>query len=103
MCDNLRCQSGYHGHHCRESLIPQQGHPQGTEYRVICRDITAKVGGLSVGVSALSGCSVDAGRVFRDLCLQTAVPPYQIGASIPGLDQGRFHRDDALGLTSESV
>jgi hypothetical protein len=101
--DNPRCQSGNRGHNRRKFLVPQRGHPQGAEHRVIRRDITAKVGGLSEGGLALSVCSVDTGRVFRDLCLQTAVPPYQIGASIPGLDQGRFHRDDALGLTSESV
>jgi hypothetical protein len=101
--DNPRCQSGNRGHHRREFLIPQRGHPQGTEYRVIRRDITAKVGSLSEGVLALSVCSVGNGRVFRVLCLQIAVPPYQVIASFPGFDQGGFHRDDALGLTSEGL
>jgi hypothetical protein len=100
---NPRCQSGNRGHDRRKILIPQGGHPQGAEYRIVRRDIAAKVGGIVEGVLALSLYSVDTGRVFRDPCLQTAVPPYQISASIPGLDQGRFHRDDALGLTSESV
>jgi hypothetical protein len=101
--DNPRCQSGNRGHDRRKVLVPQRGHPQGTEHRIIRRDITAKIGGLSEGALALSVCSVDDSRVFRALCLQLAVPPYQVVASFPGFDQGGFHRDEALGLTSEGL
>ena len=103
MRDNPRSQSGNRGHNLREALVSQWGHPKGTEDRIIRRDITAKVSGIPEGVFALSACSVDDSRVFRALCLQLAVPPCQVVASIPGRDQGGFHRDDALGLTSEGV
>jgi hypothetical protein len=62
-----------------------------------------EVGRIPEGIFALSVGSVKGSRVFRMLCLQLAVLPFQIKAPIPGCDQGRFHRDDVLGLASEDV
>jgi hypothetical protein len=103
MRDNPRSQSGNRGHNLREALVSQRGHPNGAEDRIVRCDITAQVRGIPEGVFTLSACSVDDGRVFRALCQQLAVPPCQVVASIPGRDQGGFHRDDALGLTPEGV
>ena len=103
MRDNPWSQSGDRGHHLREALVSQRGHPEGAKDRIVCCDIAAKVGGITEGVLALSVSSVEGSRDFRVLCLQLAVPPFQVVAPIPGRDQGRFHHDDALGLASEGI